>query len=285
MLPRLARRDRQRRRSRRRVATGSARAPRTRRPCATRALIPLRRMRHEPDPRRGETTSRRPRAGTTRRTSAHVPPRTTACRPWPLVVVDPRPRQKARSSTRPRRVGPTAPTWSGSSSRSPAASTPAGASRPCSADVVFLTQLLDELEAQLCVDTNRVYIEGYSLGALMTSRSSCTLADRVAAVAPLAGVYAVSGCAPSKPVPLSTFHGTLDTFIPYEPIPGQVADWAARTGAPVPRRRRTCRVMPSSRSRSSRIRALRVPRWSSTASRTAVIRGSVASSPRARSSR
>jgi polyhydroxybutyrate depolymerase len=89
-----------------------------------------------------------------------------------------------------------------------------------SADVVFLTQLLDELEAQLCVDTNRVYMEGYSLGALMTSRLSCTLADRVAAVAPLAGAYAVSGCAPSKSVPLLTFHGTLDTFIPYEPIPG-----------------------------------------------------------------
>ena len=103
-----------------------------------------------------------------------------------------------------------------------------------SADVVFLTQLLDELESQLCIDTNRVYMEGYSLGALMTSRLSCTLADRLAAVAPLAGTYAVSGCAPSKPVPLLTFHGTLDTFIPYEPIPGQVADWATRNGCTGP---------------------------------------------------
>ena len=103
-----------------------------------------------------------------------------------------------------------------------------------SADVVFLTQLLDELESQLCIDTNRVYMEGYSLGALMTSRLSCTLADRLAAVAPLAGAYAVSGCAPSKPVPLLTFHGTLDTFIPYEPIPGQVADWATRNGCTGP---------------------------------------------------
>jgi dienelactone hydrolase len=99
-----------------------------------------------------------------------------------------------------------------------------------STDVAFLTQLLDELESQLCLDTNRVYVEGYSLGALMTSRLSCTLADRVAAVSPLAGAYALPDCAPSRPVPMLTFHGTLDTFIPYPPIPGQVAHWATRNG-------------------------------------------------------
>ena len=58
-----------------------------------------------------------------------------------------------------------------------------------SPDVAYFGQLLDETEAALCIDTNRVYVDGFSLGAFLTSAIVCTYADRIAAVAPIAGIY------------------------------------------------------------------------------------------------
>jgi polyhydroxybutyrate depolymerase len=99
------------------------------------------------------------------------------------------------------------------------------------ADFAFLDQVLDQLEAQLCIDTNRVYVEGYSLGAITTSVLTCVDAGRIAAVAPLAGIYVPpTSCTPSRPMPVLTFHGTDDNWVPYGPVPATVASWAARNG-------------------------------------------------------
>ena len=84
-----------------------------------------------------------------------------------------------------------------------------------SPDVRYIDQLLDELEATVCVDTNRVYVAGLSNGAFMTSILACDLSDRVAAVAPVAGIQAPGDCQPARPVPVIAFHGTADTFVPY----------------------------------------------------------------------
>ena len=99
-----------------------------------------------------------------------------------------------------------------------------------SPDVAYFGQLLDETEAALCIDTNRVYVDGFSLGAFLTSAIVCTYADRIAAVAPIAGIYVPSGCTPARPVPALTIHGTLDNWVGYTSIPGKVAAWAARNG-------------------------------------------------------
>ena len=57
-----------------------------------------------------------------------------------------------------------------------------------SPDITFVTQVLDEIEASMCIDTNRVFISGFSLGAFLTSLLMCgPLSERVAAVAPVAG--------------------------------------------------------------------------------------------------
>jgi polyhydroxybutyrate depolymerase len=84
-----------------------------------------------------------------------------------------------------------------------------------SGDVGFLAELLDHIGATVCVDTNRIYVAGLSNGAFMTSVIACDLSDRVAAVAPVAGIQAPAGCAPARPVPVISFHGTADTFVPY----------------------------------------------------------------------
>jgi polyhydroxybutyrate depolymerase len=85
--------------------------------------------------------------------------------------------------------------------------------RAGNSDLVFVDALLDQLEADLCLDTSRVYATGLSNGALLSSAIACTMADRVTAIAPVAGVVVPHGCAPSRPVPVLAFHGTDDPIL------------------------------------------------------------------------
>lgn len=99
-----------------------------------------------------------------------------------------------------------------------------------SVDVAMFGEMLDQLEADLCLDTDRVYVTGLSQGGFMSSSIACAYADRVAAIAPVAGLRNPAGCAPSRPIPVLNFHGTADTIVSYAPIPGFTAAWAARNG-------------------------------------------------------
>jgi len=83
-------------------------------------------------------------------------------------------------------------------------------------DLVFLGGLLDRIGTRRCVDENRIYATGFSNGAFMTSALACEFADRIAAVAPIAGVQDPEGCDPDRPVPLVAFHGTDDEFVSFE---------------------------------------------------------------------
>lgn len=85
--------------------------------------------------------------------------------------------------------------------------------RTANADLVFVDQLLDQLETDLCLDTSRVYATGLSNGALLSSAIACAMADRFAAVAPVAGIAAPDRCEPSRPVPVIGFHGTADPIL------------------------------------------------------------------------
>ena len=84
-----------------------------------------------------------------------------------------------------------------------------------SKDLTFLGEVLDRAEAQLCVDTNRIFVTGLSNGAFMTSAMACQFSDRVAAVSPVAGVRTIKGCTPKRPVPIVAFHGTADGFVSF----------------------------------------------------------------------
>ncbi len=84
-----------------------------------------------------------------------------------------------------------------------------------SKDVTFTGEMLDAVEENLCIDTNRVFVTGLSNGAFMTSAIACALGDRVAAVAPVAGVRDIADCAPERPVPVVAFHGTADGFVSF----------------------------------------------------------------------
>ncbi len=73
-------------------------------------------------------------------------------------------------------------------------------------DVKFLTQLLDHLEAELCIDTSRVFSVGMSNGAQLSSLLACRLPNRIAGIAPIAGVEFNEPCH-GRPVPVIAFHG------------------------------------------------------------------------------
>lgn len=86
---------------------------------------------------------------------------------------------------------------------------------PPSRDLTYISELLDLLEAELCIDPSRVFSVGMSNGAQMSSLLACQLDDRITAVAPLAGVEWPKTC-DGDPVPVIAFHGDEDPFVNYE---------------------------------------------------------------------
>lgn len=104
-------------------------------------------------------------------------------------------------------------------------------------DEAFLIDLLDEIEGTFPVDTDRVYFAGHSNGGFMSYRMACTHADRITAIASLAGSgYSEAElCEPSEPVSILQIHGTADGTVAYEDdwAPGaetMVARWEDRDG-------------------------------------------------------
>jgi len=105
------------------------------------------------------------------------------------------------------------------------------------ADVTFISELIDRLEAAYNIDPTRIYANGASNGGAMAFALSCKLSHRIAAVGTVAaGQVPWSWCADSRPVPMITFHGTADPITPYnggpssraspKPFPS-VSTWAA----------------------------------------------------------
>lgn len=81
-------------------------------------------------------------------------------------------------------------------------------------DVAYLARVIDTVGQQYLVDPRRVFVVGHSNGGFMALRLACDLADRVAAVASVAGAMDVDAdCAPSRPVSVLQVHGTADRSI------------------------------------------------------------------------
>src|SRR5262245_208130 len=94
----------------------------------------------------------------------------------------------------------------------------------------FVRRLLDHLERSRCVDRRRIYATGMSNGGFVASLLGCQLADRLAAVAAVAGGHGLGNCLPSRPVPILFLYGSADAVVP----PGLVrqgVDWWVRRNA------------------------------------------------------
>jgi len=82
-------------------------------------------------------------------------------------------------------------------------------------DVGFISQMIEEVKRNFNVDENRIYATGISNGGIMSYRLACEIADKIAAIAPVAPPAVPLDCAPSKPVPVMHIHGTADPCAPY----------------------------------------------------------------------
>ena len=85
------------------------------------------------------------------------------------------------------------------------------------ADVRFISDLIDKLEAAYNIDPTRIYVNGFSNGGAMANELSCTLSHRIAAVGTVAPALLLpwSWCADSRPMPMIDFNGTADPAAPY----------------------------------------------------------------------
>ncbi|HUF84918.1 MAG TPA: PHB depolymerase family esterase [Acidimicrobiia bacterium] len=117
-------------------------------------------------------------------------------------------------------------------------------------DVGFVGALIDNAAATLCIDTRRVYATGMSNGGGMAAYLGCNLGDRLAAIAPVAGVNLEFGpCTSEERVPVIAFHGQRDAIVPYYGGPlgilllqdrilpaadEAVAQWGERDGCKTP---------------------------------------------------
>lgn len=93
---------------------------------------------------------------------------------------------------------------------------PGGLARRKVDDIGFLAAVLDDVQRVAPVDRRRVYATGMSNGAMMCYRLAAEMADRIAAIAPVAGTLAMDRIEPKRPVPILHFHGTKDTLVPFE---------------------------------------------------------------------
>jgi len=84
-------------------------------------------------------------------------------------------------------------------------------------EIAFVAALLDDLQTTVAIDRARVYATGISNGAMMAYEVACALADRIAAIAAVAGeMTALDRCRPSRPMPVLVIHGSADRNLPID---------------------------------------------------------------------
>lgn len=116
-------------------------------------------------------------------------------------------------------------------------------------DVAFVAALLDDLARRTPVDATRVYATGLSNGAMMSYYLAGRLPDRIAAIAPVAGVPMPDILNPTLTMPILHFHSVDDPRALYEgglgppfpltdhrvehaPVEEVLALWIAHNGCP-----------------------------------------------------
>ncbi len=107
-------------------------------------------------------------------------------------------------------------------------------------DVLFVSNMLNTLQSNLCIDKNQIYATGFSNGGGFVAELACKMPDRIAAFAPVSGSYMqiFNSCSANRPVSIMEFHGSADTTVPYLGLPSlrEVAaynwinDWAKMDG-------------------------------------------------------
>jgi len=98
-------------------------------------------------------------------------------------------------------------------------------------DSAYLATVMDAVQANFAIDPNRVFVTGFSNGASMTFRVGIELADRVTAIAPVAGHLCIKDPRPARPISMLYMIGRADPINP--PQGGFVTTpWGTRRNKP-----------------------------------------------------
>jgi polyhydroxybutyrate depolymerase len=84
-------------------------------------------------------------------------------------------------------------------------------------DVAFAKALVEQIRGMACIDEDRVYAVGFSMGGGMAYYLACHAADVFAAIAPSGFDLLqenVDGCVPLRPITVISFRGTNDKIVP-----------------------------------------------------------------------
>lgn len=105
-------------------------------------------------------------------------------------------------------------------------------------DVQFVRDMIATVEADYCIDPDRIHAAGYSNGGLFSTLLACRADDLIASAAAVAAAsLEAARCEPSRPVALLFLNGTADPVVPYALAAQASVDvWRAIdgcTGAPV----------------------------------------------------
>jgi polyhydroxybutyrate depolymerase len=107
-------------------------------------------------------------------------------------------------------------------------------------DVSFTRDLITKLDTDLCIDSERIFVAGYSNGGGMAQRVACDSPKQIAALALVEATY--QPC--NGEAPLVAFHGTLDLLVPFDggdnppergggvfpPVRRSISEWARNLG-------------------------------------------------------
>ena len=93
-------------------------------------------------------------------------------------------------------------------------------------DLAFIRSLIERISELYPVNSQMIYVTGFSGGARMASRIGCEMADEIAAIAPLGGLQYPRGCAANRPMPVITFHGENDREFAVDSIEHVANTWA-----------------------------------------------------------
>ena len=105
-------------------------------------------------------------------------------------------------------------------------------------DTGFISMLIDEINNNYAINTDRVYATGMSNGGFMSIHFACHLSNKITAVASVTGtmIYSeMANCSPSRPVPTMLIHGTGDMVVPYignlimVPVSNIISHWVNQT--------------------------------------------------------
>jgi polyhydroxybutyrate depolymerase len=100
---------------------------------------------------------------------------------------------------------------------------------PDSPDILFVDDIVEELDQEFGLDEDRIFSGGISNGAAFSYTLACSRGDVFAAIGAVAGALPMD-CPLTRRVPAIVFHGTEDARVSYAAGSASAEAWSQRNG-------------------------------------------------------